>query len=564
MKAEARWEKRFQELRAFKAEHGHLVVPSSGQWVALSRWVAYQSSKRERGTLRRERRVALEELGFRWEESDGGGGPIAGVAKAKWEKRFRELRAFKAEHGHLAVPAKGAWCSLSSWVAYQRLLRRRGTLSPERKAVLQEIGLRWEPPRSKKGAGAGVGAGAGARQRGTAAAVGTRGGITAAASGGTQDEKWAVKVEELRSFSKANGHTRVPSNTKLHLWLHNQRRACAKGSLSNERRASLEAVGVDFRVKTRVSWEARLDELRAFRDAHGHCAVPATWRHNKTLGSWVAAQRKQHRAGTLRAERKEALEQLGFEWERIRRPGSAGSLHLRQNVSPWALVAKNGGGGGTGGGGGRRIDVMWIGGVPEVEAERGEQSGQKYADDAEEDDEHDNCSYKGDDDGVVNVLVGGWGKGSSAYEEKQQYVFNRIDGWWKGDGGDETRWRDARGKVRAMRYNYVVQAKQRRIKPDIVIEVEEIEGNQIWGLVIEVDEFAHRRGKHYSWRAEEERMQELQATLDVPLKIVRFNPDPDVANPMVLEERTHALVEHIVESMRRAPVRDLEVAYVMY
>ena len=199
-----------------------------------------------------------------------------------------------------------------------------------------------------------------------------------------------------------------------------------------------------------------------------------------------------------------------------------------------------------------------------MEAERGEQSGQKYADDAEEDDEHDNCSYKGDDDGVVNVLVGGWGKGSSAYEEKQQYVFNRIDGWWKGDGGDETRWRDARGKVRAMRYNYVVQAKQRRIKPDIVIEVEEIEGNQIWGLVIEVDEFAHRRGKHYSWRAEEERMQELQATLDVPLKIVRFNPDPDVANPMVLEERTHALVEHIVESMRRAPVRDLEVAYVMY
>ena len=129
---------------------------------------------------------------------------------------------------------------------------------------------------------------------------------------------------------------------------------------------------------------------------------------------------------------------------------------------------------------------------------------------------------------------------------------------------DNKYWRDARGKVRAMRYNYVVQAKKRRIKPDIVIEVEEIENNQIWGMVIEVDEFAHRRGKHYSWRAEEERMQELQATLDVPLKIIRFNPDPDVANPMQLEERTHELVEHIVESMRRAPVRDLEVAYVMY
>ena len=35
-------------------------------------------------------------------------------------------------------------------------------------------------------------------------------------------------------------------------------------------------------------------------------------------------------------------------------------------------------------------------------------------------------------------------------------------------------------------------------------------------------------------------------------------------NPMALKDRTHALVEHVVERMRSAPVRDLEVAYVMY
>jgi hypothetical protein len=534
--AKARWEKRFQELRAFEAAHGHLVVPTRGPWCTLSRWVAYQSLKRERGTLSRERQDALEELGFRWEESDGGGPKAGGVAKAKWEKRFTELRAFKAAHGHLVVPARGPWCSLCSWVYRQRLLRRRGTLSLERGDALRELGFRWEPANAVVGA------------TGRAAAA-SRGGDGVRCSS-THDEKWAMKFEELRGFCKAHGHTRVPSNTKLHLWLHNQRRVCAKGALCDERRASLQAIGVDFRVKPRVAWAARLGELRAFRDAHGHCAVPATWRHNKTLGSWVAAQRKHHRAGTLSAERKDALEQLGFEWERKRLASTASSsrsFHVRQNASPWALVGN--GGGGSGGNEGRRADVTWIGG-PEVEAEQQQQ--QQRSDEEEE------------EEGVGNVLVGGWGKGSSAYEEKQQYVFNRINGWWNGDGGDEKRWRDARGKVRAMRYNYAIQAKQRRIKPDIVIEVEEIEGNQIWGLVIEVDEFAHRRGKHYGWRAEEERMQELQATLDVPLKIVRFNPDPDVANPMALEDRTHALVEHVVESMRSAPVRDLEVAYVMY
>ena len=119
-----------------------------------------------------------------------------------------------------------------------------------------------------------------------------------------------------------------------------------------------------------------------------------------------------------------------------------------------------------------------------------------------------------------------------------------------------------------MRYNYAVQAKDRRIKPDIVIEVVDEADDDVvttWGLVIEVDEFAHRRGKHYSWSAEEERMEELQATLGVPLRFVRFNPDPTTANPEDLNARTDMLVEHVAECMlSSAPVRNLEVVYFLY
>lgn len=541
----ALWQKRLEELRAFKAEHGHLVVPISPP-TSLSSWVYQQRLLRRRGDLSPERCEAIEELGFCWE---------TGVNRAKWEKRLEELRAFKAAHGHLDVPARGPSGTLRSWVYRQCLLRRRGALSHEREAALQELGLCCEPPaRARRGTRGGAGG----------VAVGTRQSSSGGGGGGgARDAMWARRFEELRSFSRAHGHTRVPSRTKLYSWLHSQRRIC--DSLSDERRATLEAIGVDLRrIKPNMSWEARLDQLRAFRDAHGHCAVPVTWRHNTPLGRWVATQRKHYRAGTLSVERKDALQQLGFEWERRRgrKPrASMGSLHVRQNVSPWALVPNDDDG--DGGDEIVRVDVSWIGG-PEMDMEQTEERRKdrlRCFDEEEAEEE------------IGTLSVGGWGKGSTAYEEKQEYVFSRINGWWKGDGGDEKHWLDARGKVRAMRYNYAVQAKQkRRIKPDIVIEVEESDErggdvktkNIIWGLVIEVDEFAHRRGNHYSWREEEERMQELQTTLDVPLKFVRFNPDPDMANPTTLEERTRALIEHIVESTRQAPKRDLEVAYVMY
>ena len=539
--ARAKWEKRFQELRDFKAEHGHVMVPGDSPWSSLSRWLAYQLLKRKQGTLSKERQDALEELGFCWEESV----LAASVAEAKWQKRLQELRNFIAQHGHTNVPTHSPRSSLANWVVYQRVLWRRGTLSQGHKDALEELGFCWKP-----GAEVAPGTQSGGTSREATCRVDER---------STHDEKWAEKFKELCEFSKAHGHTRVPSNTNLHSWLHHQRRMFAKGNLSGERRKHLESIGLNLSVRPRVAWEVRLEELRAFQDVYGHCSVPATWRHNKTLGSWVIAQRKHYRNGTLRPERKEALEQLGFQWE-ARRPGkvSSRSLHMRQNVSPWALMNSRSDGNTSS----QRVDVAWIGGseVQEVRQRLHHCPAEFCVQ------QHDGSSST-----MVRQLkalrsssVGGWGKGSSAYEEKQQFVFNHVSAWWRGDGEDKPCWRDARGKVRDMRYNYAVQAKQRKIKPDIVIEVEEIDRNEIWGLVIEVDEFAHRRGHHYSWQAEEERMQDLQATLGVPLKIIRFNPDPDVTNPMALDDRTQVLVKHIVESMQTAPVRDLEVAYVLY
>jgi len=94
----------------------------------------------------------------------------------RWERRLEQLRAFKAENGHLTIPHSGAWISLNSWVYRQR--QRQNTLSPERHAALEELGVCWEPAKRPP-----------------------RHLIT-------QDvDKWGERLEELRAF-KAGTYTR--------------------------------------------------------------------------------------------------------------------------------------------------------------------------------------------------------------------------------------------------------------------------------------------------------------------------------------------------------------------
>jgi hypothetical protein len=492
-----------------------------------------------------ERQRALEEIGFVWEPSLDRKARAGEREEARskrsntaWENKFKELRAFKKKHGHVVVPrADPSFIPLCRWIVYQRRKRKEGTLSEERRVALEELGIQWERPAVSS-----------SRSDDSEERANTK----------TQDERWKEKFDELRAFYDENGHTKVHSgDTKLHQWLVNQRRMAGNDSLVNERRVALESLGVDLNTSPRVSWSERLQELGSFRKVHGHCNVPATYRHNIGLGSWVAYQRKSRRAGTLSAKKIEALEKLGFEWVTKRGTKPKMMMHVRQKMSPWALV--------NGGANARErlsdlssensVGVTWLGGDEDDSAREPEKQRKGSRVLLKE-------KPKKSKEGPV---VGGWGKKSAAYEEKQQFVFDRVHGWWKGEGKDGENWKDARARVRDMRYNYAVQAKDRRIKPDIVIEVVDEADDDVvttWGLVIEVDEFAHRRGKHYSWSAEEERM---EATLGVPLRFVRFNPDPTTANPEDLNARTDMLVEHVAECMlSSAPVRNLEVVYFLY
>ena len=106
---------------------------------------------------------------------------------------------------------------------------------------------------------------------------------------------WQKGFAALREFQAREKHCRVPRGHRegafnLGTWVINQRNR--KDTLSVERRRSLEAVGFDWTLLVRDSWEEGFSALKQFESREGHCRVPE--RHEEgsfRLGSWVARQR---------------------------------------------------------------------------------------------------------------------------------------------------------------------------------------------------------------------------------------------------------------------------------
>ena len=97
------WEKHYQNLLAFKKEHGHCNVP---QKTPLGRFVKnqrHQYKQRQlqlttstplRGVMPTERFKKLQAIGFTWSVQP---------TKVTWEERFEELVEFKKRFGHTNV-----------------------------------------------------------------------------------------------------------------------------------------------------------------------------------------------------------------------------------------------------------------------------------------------------------------------------------------------------------------------------------------------------------------------------------------------------------------------------
>jgi len=102
--------------------------------------------------------------------------------------------------------------------------------------------------------------------------------------------------------------------------------------LTQERIDLLNQIGFTWTIRSRdslgESWNQRLEELKQFKQKHGHCMVPSRYADNPELGIWVGTQRTQYRiymraketgadivgSTSMNENRIRLLEELGFVW----------------------------------------------------------------------------------------------------------------------------------------------------------------------------------------------------------------------------------------------------------
>ena len=127
------WNHRFDEVKAFVAEHGHL--PQYSDDTQLYNWLAGQ---RTRTTLTAEQKRLMRSLpGWHWDMSPD----------AKWTRNFTVCaRWYKHNDGHPHVKDTAA----GRWATTQRTKYRSGALSDDRIARLETIdGWEWNPKQDR-------------------------------------------------------------------------------------------------------------------------------------------------------------------------------------------------------------------------------------------------------------------------------------------------------------------------------------------------------------------------------------------------------------------------------
>jgi len=322
------WEAKLEQVVAFKERFGHCHVPVLWEEDRkLGSWVADQRKRWRGGKLAADRMGRLEGMGFKWKVPHRFFQPPFPTERRPaqgyidlWERRYAELVAYAHEHGDTNV-SKSENKMLNHWRDVQRQFRKKGTLSAERIARLDEIGFEWEASHMM--------------------------GMEREAA---QVQAWEERLERLRAFHARCGHTQMPQgwpeDRELGTWVSTQRRAKSHGYLLPEREARLEELGFDWQpVKARmriarrernypatlkVLWEQRYAELVAFHEEHGHCRVPTKKPEVQALCKWCYSQRHFRRDGKLLAERVAKLDALGFRWDATEVPGLSFKERLEQ------------------------------------------------------------------------------------------------------------------------------------------------------------------------------------------------------------------------------------------
>mmetsp|Transcript_8013 Transcript_8013/g.14458 ORF Transcript_8013/g.14458 Transcript_8013/m.14458 type:complete len:866 (+) Transcript_8013:145-2742(+) len=332
------WETRIALLKAHKELYNtcdlthapkESIVPQLRNFVLESRKQYKKFQKGKHSTLTAARIAELRALGFDFCPLESGNTKDNHDRRfqQKWDEQFKELEAYKAEHGDCLVSCMGSEnVKLGNWVRGQRKLYNkagREGINPVRLAKLDEIGFDFNPVAS----GSYI--------------VKKRANMFPRVNA-----NWEKHYNNLVLYKKEHGNIIVSPNAVgwpgLYDWIHCQRKEYKKWEAKDAKAlmydtwiTKMNEVGFDWApmksdgfskmLLERQSkhfndlWHTHYEELQKFHHKNGHCYISRNG-EEEVLASWIHVQRKhkrnrdQGKKTPLTDERIKLLNDIEIDW----------------------------------------------------------------------------------------------------------------------------------------------------------------------------------------------------------------------------------------------------------
>ena len=293
------WEQNYAAATQYYLEHGDLEVPikyETPSGFGLGVWLGAQRAAHKAGELPQEQVELLDALGMDWTNRND----------RKWMSLYDVAAAYYHEHGNLNVPSEYVTPDgvlLGKWVARQRYAylnpdRSSARVTPERKALLDKLGMVWE-----------------------------------------KYDPWQERYDLALAYKTEHGDLEIPSVYKtadgvwLGSWVSRQRQTLNSGSsaLSSERRKLLRTLfkgerrpsdpAADHGTVREANWERNFRSAARYARKYKHLLVPASYVDSDgvRLGVWIsnlrAARKNRPDSYQVTPAHIKKLNSIGMVWD---------------------------------------------------------------------------------------------------------------------------------------------------------------------------------------------------------------------------------------------------------
>ena len=293
------WEQNYAAATQYYLEHGDLEVPikyETPSGFGLGVWLGAQRAAHKAGELPQEQLERLDALGMDWTNRND----------RKWMSLYDVAAAYYHEHGNLNVPSEYVTPDgvlLGKWVARQRYAylnpdRSSARVTPERKALLDKLGMVWE-----------------------------------------KYDPWQERYDLALAYKTEHGDLEIPSVYKtadgvwLGSWVSRQRQTLNSGSsaLSSERRKLLRTLfkgerrpsdpAADHGTVREANWERNFRSAARYARKYKHLLVPASYVDSDgvRLGVWIsnlrAARKNRPDSYQVTPAHIKKLNSIGMVWD---------------------------------------------------------------------------------------------------------------------------------------------------------------------------------------------------------------------------------------------------------